>query len=158
MMRTVLGSLLCVGGVIVLVGCGGPVDPNRPKTIPVSVAVTYKGAPVAGATVTFQPAASQQRGAVAVTDDRGQAEMWTFEPGSGVLPGSYNVSVSKVAVTSMPDPEKTSPQEYARLERELASQPPKHEVPAKYSETATSGLTVDVSESGDNRVTLDLTD
>ncbi len=158
MSRVVLGSVLCGGILIGVVGCGSSGDPDRPKTAPTSVIVTYNGQPASGATVTFHPASSQQQGAVAITDAQGRAEMWTFDPGDGVIPGAYKVTVSKVTAGSLPDPDTTSPEEYKRLEEQLASQPPKHELPEKYSNAATSGLTADVAESGDNNITFDLKD
>lgn len=158
MSRFVLGWLLCAGGVIGLVGCGKAVDPNRPKTVPASVTVTYKGQPVSGANVTFQPASAEQRGAVAVTDAQGHAAMWTFDPGDGVIPGSYKVVISKVTLISLPDPDKTDPAEYARLEKLAQSTPPKNELPEKYSEAASSDLTAEVAEGGENTFTFDLKD
>lgn len=158
MSRFVLEFVLCPGLIVAFAGCSGSLDPNRPKTLPASVTVTYKGQPVSGANVTFQPPSPEQRGAVAVTDNQGRAEMWTFEPGDGVIPGSYKVVVSKITVASLPDPETTSPDEYRRLEKELESQPPKHELPQKYSTPATSDLTAEVAEGGDNTYTFDLKD
>lgn len=158
MFRVISLALVCASGLAAIVGCGDKSHLNRPKTVPASVVVIYRGQPVSGATVTFHPGASQQRGASSITDDDGQAEMWAYEPGDGVIPGAYKVTVSKVAVAKLPDPDAVSPEEYRKAERALAKQSPKHELPEKYSRVDKTSLTVDVAEDGDNEVTLELTD
>lgn len=151
-------TLVCLSAMVVVAGCGDSRDPNRPRTVPVSVTVTYQGQPVSAATVTFHPAGSQARGATTLTDEEGHAEMWAFEPGDGVIPGDYRVTVSKVAISSLPDRDSVSPEEYEKAERKLAKERPKHELPVKYSQAKKSPLTISVSEDGDREFSLDLAD
>lgn len=167
--------LLCsVLGLFSPLGCGRGSVPDRPKTIPVKVTVTYGGKPVQGATVTFVRAGSSQtqapeaaggssgaltnaQGAVGQTDANGQADMWTFEPGDGVVPGSYRVAVRKMEVLALPNPETVSPEEYTRLAQQMSA-PPKSLLPARYSNIETSGLTAEVAEGSDNSFNFDLRD
>jgi hypothetical protein len=90
-------------------GCG---NTGGVKTIPVTAAVTYKGQPVADATIAFNPAGGGAAAAPAPggkitpallphpahgrTDASGKAKMWTIEPGDGVQPGSYTVIITKL--------------------------------------------------------------
>ena len=168
MLHRVLGVSLLVGSLIAWIGCG---TSNTSGTVPAAVTVTYRGQPVEGATVTFHPAGSEQRGSVARTDASGRADVWTFDPGDGVMPGSYNVTVTKVVGGLSPDTyaarwggvdqESMSPQELAEYEafmKKAESEPLKHEVPEKYSRPATSDLTAEVSDGGDNQFTFELQD
>ncbi|TVS12186.1 MAG: carboxypeptidase regulatory-like domain-containing protein [Planctomycetaceae bacterium] len=147
---------LAAGLLIGWTGCGSRTDPDRPRTVPASVTVLYLGQPVQGATVTFHPDDSQQRGSTARTDASGRADMWTFDPGDGVMPGSYSVTVSKMTAVVMPDPDSMSPEEYERLAQKMEAQAPAHEVPERYSRVATSGLVAEVTDGEDNQFTFEL--
>ena len=74
-----------------LVGCNsGSVS----GTVPASGKVTYKGAPVEGAIVTFVPQGNG-RTATATTRAGGVFSLTTVDS-SGALPGKYRVTVDKV--------------------------------------------------------------
>ncbi|HEY1189763.1 MAG TPA: hypothetical protein VGE74_19095 [Gemmata sp.] len=95
--RAALGGL----GWFVLVacaGCGGKLTP-----VPVSGTVTYKGKPVAGATVTFvrgTGALTNGELALGTTDANGRFELTShFGPdtsGAGAVAGEYKVTISKL--------------------------------------------------------------
>jgi len=81
------------------VGCGGP---SVPKTAPAGGVVTYRGAPVEGATVIFgRGDRDLARGEVAIgrTDAQGRFALTTHVAGKaaakGAVPGDYGVTVSK---------------------------------------------------------------
>ncbi len=138
---------------VVLAGCQSrPTDPNRPKTVPVSGTVTYKGQPVEGATITFVSTAGK-RGAVATTDAAGHFTMTTFEPKDGAIPGTYQVSIQKTVLEGAPAEEATG---------KGGEEPPagvaKDLLPAKYKNAATSGLTVEIKEGGTKDLKFELTD
>lgn len=142
--------------VLLFVGCGEVADVDRPDTAPVSGSVTYNGAPVEGATVTFVAGASGGRGAVGTTDASGKFELTTFAAGDGAIPGSYKVKIAKMSSEGTP-----------MTEQEGVVVPPtggmptsevKDELPPKYKDESTSGLTADVKEGGDNDFLFDLTD
>jgi hypothetical protein len=140
--------------VLGLAGCSSrPVDPNRPKTVPVSGTVTYKGAPVEGATVTFFAQGGGKRGAVGRTDASGQFTLTTFDPKDGAIPGSYLVAIEKSVLEGAPPEGATG---------KAGEEPPagtvKDLIPSKYKDPNKSGLTADVKEGGVKDLKFDLTD
>lgn len=93
------------------VGCGGGVI----DTDSVEGTVTYKGAPVEGASVMFSPVSEGQGNpAYAVTDAKGHYILQTQQGAAdaGTTPGDYKVTVSKVEMigtgktTTTPEGEK----------------------------------------------------
>src|SRR5262245_42413433 len=79
-----------------LVGCGGGGGPaNRRPTKPVKVTVTYKGQPVADATVTFINKEGEAAPAYGKTDAQGVAKMKTYVEGDGAVLGAHDVTITK---------------------------------------------------------------
>lgn len=148
-------SIACLILMLLLVGCGETVDANRPKTVPVTGSVTYNGQPVDGATVTFMAGSSEGRGAVATTDASGKFLLTTFEAGDGAIPGSYKVTVSKTAGGA---PAAGGGEIMAPPVGGMPTEEVKDELPAKYKDASTSGLTADVKEGGTNDFPFPLTD
>jgi hypothetical protein len=152
------GSLACAMALWVAVpGCGGGSDaPDRPETVEVTGNVTYRGQPVEGATVTFKSKSTDGRGATGRTDEEGEFQLTTFEPGDGAIPGGYQVTVSKTVV------EGELSEEEVNAYYEKGQQPPpkrtREMVPQKYKFPNTSPLDAEVTEDGDNEFTFDLTD
>jgi len=150
-------SIACLILVPLLVGCGGDTGgADRPETVPVTGSVTYNGQPVEGATVTFVAGASEGRGALGTTDASGKFQLTTFEAGDGAIPGSYKVTVAKTTGDSGP-----MTQEDGVVVPPTGGPPTtevKDELPVKYKDASTSGLTADVQEGQDNEFTFDLTD
>jgi len=134
-------------------GCGGSALPEgAKKTAKVTVTVTYKGAPVEGAVVTFVntdgPPSANGR-----TDAQGKAKLKTYVDGDGATLGSHKVIIEKSEAVGGQTVDIDS-KEYN------PDAPPakvKHHLPQKYNSIATSGLTADVKE-GQNDVTFDLKD
>jgi hypothetical protein len=81
-----------------LAGCTGG---DKLPTVPVTGTVTYNGAPLEGATVSFLPKDQSEgaRGASGTTDAQGKFKLETFLAGNkmvaGALVGEYAVTVSK---------------------------------------------------------------
>ncbi len=149
--------LICASCMLVWAGCGGAaVDPNRPATAPVSGTVTYQGSPVENATVTFLASAPDGKSAVGRTDASGKFALMTFAPGDGAVPGQYKVMISKQVTEGGVSEEEA----YKYIER--GENPPeptvKNLLPEKYTAADTSGLSADVTESGENTFTFELTD
>lgn len=147
--------LLSTFTVAVVVGCGGSKPSNRPKTIPVQGVVKYKGAPVEGASITLISQDPKGKGAVGRTDKSGKYQLTTFEPGDGVLPGSYLVKISKTTTKSQLTEQQE--QEYMAKGKTLPPMVEKDELPAKYKQEKTSGLTAEVKE-GAKPIDFELTD
>lgn len=144
--------LACLVFTVCIVGCAGPsVDPNRPKTYPVSGVVTHNGQPVEDATVMFIASGTGGRGAVGKTDASGKFSLTTFEAGNGALPGSYRVAVSKTVLEGAPaeeGPGDGTNEPFSGTAKDL--------LPAKYKDANKSGLTADVAEKDDNTFTFEL--
>ncbi|GIW98513.1 MAG: hypothetical protein KatS3mg111_1846 [Pirellulaceae bacterium] len=162
----------------VVVGCGESI----PETAKVTGKVTLDGKPVEGAVVTFQPD-GEGKPATGKTDANGQYTLMTaFQTKTveGVVPGTYKISVSKYSVPDggmspygqQSDPPAVDPNKKLTEEEEMAllqqgytaadAQPQnrnetlKNELPAKYANPATSGLSYTVVP-GENSLDLDLT-
>ncbi len=151
-MRMLSASLVVILG-MGLAGCQSrPTDPNRPKTVPVSGVVTYKGQPVEGATVTFVSTAGKH-GAVGTTDAAGQFALTTFAPKDGAVPGTYQVAIQKTVLEGAPPEGATG-----KGGEEPPAGTPKDLLPAKYKDASKSGLTVEVKEPGVKDLKFDLTD
>jgi len=140
-------GLLSALSLAVIAGCGPSAPSNRPKTNVVTGKVTYQGAPVEGATVSFLPADPKGRGAVGRTDASGQYKLTTFGGGGdGAVAGSYRVTVAKTTTKS----KLTEEQEKEYMGKGTPIPPPDvtEGLPVKYKQDATSGLTADVKEGG----------
>lgn len=138
--------------VALVVGCSGSDkwSKERPKTVPASGTVTYKGAPVEGATVVFVPDGGKHA-AAALTDSSGQFDASAFSPQSGAVPGKYRVTVTKL----QPGP-RISPDEHDIPPGKQVG--PIHLLPRKYSETNTTDLRVEIPDGGKTDITFDLKD
>jgi hypothetical protein len=136
-----------------LVGCGSKLPPGAKPTKKVTVTVTYKGAPVDGAVVTFVnvdgPPSANGR-----TDAQGKTQLKTYVDGDGATLGQHKVIVEKSEAvggqTIGPEDPKYDPN----------APPPtiKHHVPQKYGSIATSGLTAEVKDGSPNEFSFELKD
>src|SRR5580765_2001663 len=78
---------------VLLSGCGPKPPAGAKPTKKVTVTVTYKGAPVEGAVVTFvnqDPPSANGR-----TDAQGKARLKTYIDGDGATLGSHKVMIEK---------------------------------------------------------------
>lgn len=146
-MKKYLVALLTVSWITAL-GCGS--GTGLEGLVSVQGTVTYNGNPVEGATVTFSPVAAGSKAAVGKTDASGVYSLTTRDPGDGIMPGDYTISVSKTEATgglSLEEAEKWT-------EENPGKQPPSPKItehlPAKYKTAKTSGLKATVAESDDN--------
>ena len=121
-------------------GCGG-----GPKLAPVSGTVTYKGLPLAGATVVFHPAQEGVRSGMGQTDDRGRYTLWTYTPGDGAMVGDHQVTVTlrgPAEKTPLNPAMKKDGLGEAYYEQVAATGKPL--IPEKYFTAKSSGLTATV--------------
>jgi hypothetical protein len=139
-------------GTIIIPGCfSGKLN----GLVPASGTVTLNGSPVEGATVSFSPQPGQERcrSAVATTKANGKFSLMTLEPGDGVSPGTYLVSIEKTQTTGEIRYEGTS----ARNQKIFDTQQTFDLLPPQYRDVTTSGLTVTISAKGDKNIQFDLT-
>jgi carboxypeptidase family protein len=141
-------SMFGLIGLALLVGCNsGSVS----GTVPVSGKVTYKGAPVEGAIVTFVPE-GKGRTATATTRAGGVFSLTTVDA-SGAMPGKYKVTVDKVEY----GPGGSSSME-AAASGNAAERQAKRVLPAKYAEAASTPLAMEIPTGGKKDIGLSLVD
>jgi hypothetical protein len=142
-------------------GCGRSGD--RPETAPVDGTVTYRGQPVAGATVSFL-AEGAPRAAIGRTDERGRYRLTTFDHEDGAVLGPHVVTVYKSQGSENiagPDPTLDRDAYLAAMDRAaqqaIAAEQAGSALPAKYADPKTSDLRAEVHE-GENDIPLELVD
>lgn len=154
-----ISRIVCALLTLSWVGCfGGSSPSDRPETYSATGTVTYNGQTVEEATVMFLPidaGAPDTRAAVGRTDASGKFVLTTFEGGDGALPGSYKIAIHKTFQPPVPEDETA---EGGPGGGEPPSPPAQELLPIKYKDPNTSGLTAEVSASGANTFTFDLTD
>jgi hypothetical protein len=142
---------MLVACVAVAAGCG----PKGLTVSPTSGTVTYKGKPVAGATVQFMP----EKGSPCDgrTDDSGKYTiLYRGKPGAPV--GPCRVTVSKPAAPDMsqgmsdPKPEDLARLSAATMAKKPAPAAKDDAIPAKYSTVEKSGLKAEVTSDASKNV------
>lgn len=138
---------------VAISGCAR--DSGGPKTTKAGGKVSLNGTPVEGANVSFSPQAGG-RSAVGKTDAEGRFTLATTGAIGGVVPGEYQVGVSKEKTEGGMTPEESE----AHFKKTGQAPPaPKvtNELPEKYKNPATSGLKAKVEEGGVNDFNFELT-
>jgi len=140
-----------------LASCNRAANGRRP-TKPVTVTVSYKGAPVADATVTFISEEGEPSAAYGTTDGSGIAKLKTYEEGDGAVLGKQKVTINKEQITGT---QSVAAQDSPDYVPPVGSTPPpqvKHLIPAKYSAPNTSPLAAEVTASGPTEFKFELAD
>jgi hypothetical protein len=88
--RLVAGAVVAA---LSMVGCGGS-ESEKPGVAPVKGTVFFKGAPLAGATVSFYGPGSGVP-STGTSNEQGEFELTTFTPGDGAPIGENVVTVTK---------------------------------------------------------------
>lgn len=143
---------------IVAAGCGSQVQTGSEPVYPVSGVVSYRGQPVAEADVTFFNA-EKNRSAFGRTNAKGEYKLTTFSANDGALEGSHVVTIVKLE--TLPE---TAPvadlesEDYVPPGFEETTPPktPKSELPERYADQSTSGLTATIETAGPNQVDFEL--
>jgi hypothetical protein len=129
-------------GFAVTTGCD-----SGPSIAKVTGKVTLNGVPIKGASVQFHPEKGPM--ATGITDDQGN---FTLIPGAPI--GMNKVAISKPAPpdTGNSMPANPKPEDMAKMAAQMSqsgslkrTKPPKSEVPDKYGDPSSSGLTADVT-------------
>lgn len=159
MLCTRLTALMLAALFLTIAGCGGA---DRPELVPVSGVVLDKdGKPVAGAEVVFHnPQAPRQ--AAGTTDNEGKFRLTSFEEGDGAIIGEHKVSVSKVkSDASLESADAADPSAAYGEGMDAAAAGDMDsiqtsELPAKYADPETSGLSFPVTKEGPNEFEIKL--
>jgi hypothetical protein len=164
-------SLLCaLASSLFMSGCGG--GGSSLKTVPVTGKVTFKGAPLAGATVSFLNQDQAGRPAGGKTNEQGEYTLTTLETGTkmaqGALVGEYKVAIVKSnqpSADAMNQPDMTAAQSEQYLEKMRSGSAEDQqkmgtagqggfntanssEIPMRYMSAEESGLTASVKAGG----------
>lgn len=124
---------------VILAGCGNEVPAYYADLVNVSGKVTFDSEPVEGAVVTFVAKSGPSRSSTATTDSQGEYFMTTPPAGDGVLPGSYDVVISKLILPDgSPVPADVPPMDVGAEEQ----------LPGQYSSFANPSLSADVGGDG----------
>ena len=145
---------LCITAVVYLVcaGCGRSPGPQAEieEVVPVSGRLTYQGKPLQHYQVTFLPT-DGRRVATGVADAEGRFVMGTNDAGDGAPPGTH-----KVAIVFVGPPSTDAPGQEQIIDNPALLPKPDIEIPKKYSNPETSGLTQEVPEDGLEDLKIDL--
>ncbi|MBI1347681.1 hypothetical protein GC163_15505 [bacterium] len=153
MMAWLKSGALCAACVFLLSGCGGD---GRPRLVHTEGTVLLSGQPLEGATVAFQPIvedekAKYQRPSSGITDASGKFQLKTYEPGDGAPVGKYRVAIVKREVVGkLPDDFNSEMSESVNLTYKWIT-------PREVSDPASSGLTAEITSSGLEPKTFELT-
>lgn len=121
------------------VGCSDTSADFSEDLVTVTGTVTMDGTPVENATVTFLAKEGPSRSTAAITNAEGVYSMETSAAGFGVLPGPYEVVVSKfMQPDGSPVPPETPPMDVGAVEQ----------LPKKYSSFALPTLSANVDPEG----------
>jgi hypothetical protein len=123
---------------------------QRPKLVPVHGVVRFNGKPLDGARVTFTNTAAGIS-AYGLTDAAGKFTLTTFEPGDGAAPGHYQIAVTKALETGHPTAKDAPP-----IFRPGGAPRPRWLIPQKYGNLATSKLSAEVAEGGNDEIVVEL--
>jgi hypothetical protein len=132
-----------------LLGCNSA---SVSGTVPAGGKVTYQGAGVEGAIVTFVSEDDNGRPATATTGAGGEFHLTTVDA-PGALPGKYKVTVDKVQYAAGGS---SSMEDAAR--GNAAESQPKRLLPAKYAAAASTPLAIEVPSGGKQDLDLTLVD
>lgn len=130
--------------------------------------ITYKGEPVSGAIVSFQPSTSEGESASGRTDVSGKFTLTSShaaDGGRGALPGDYVITVVR-RETPPPDPDEEAYNkgeiDYSTLQARQNARPPaaplKSLIPEKYAKGSSSGLKATVVKGKNPPLTFELVD
>ncbi len=149
------GLLICLIATIGISGCGGgPADPDRPDLTKVTGTVSYKSAPVEGATVAYANETIGGKPAFGITDVNGKFSLTTFEDADGAIPGPYKVTITKMEKVIS----KALPTDDPKYDPNYVDPPAKSLLPDKYAQVSTSGLSATVGQEPMTDVKFDLVD
>jgi len=148
--NSIVLALIAIGSI----GCESEQNDGHPPRANVAGMVTLNGTPVEGATVRLYPKASDGKGATGRTLADGKFQLTTFNPGDGVLPGDYVVTVSKTEVEEvMSEEEKLKMQE---MGRPIPKAKKTELLPKETTNPKTSDLSISVTLDGENKLDIAL--
>jgi hypothetical protein len=143
--RMIALAVVCGCLCAVFAGCSGRSASDkwkrlRHKTYPVQVLVTWNGEPAKDTVVVFESTAHSAM-AVGRTDGFGACRLKTYEPGDGAVAGEHRVRIEQFVVTGTTGDGRI-------LDASI--------MPKQYADASTSGLTAEVTPTGKNNITFEV--
>ncbi|MGL4943854.1 MAG: hypothetical protein ACRC46_11775 [Thermoguttaceae bacterium] len=151
--RCALGLVFLVASVL---GCG---QTGLKGLVPAHGVVMFNGTPVEEATVFFMTknnSGGEMRTASAKTGRDGSFKLMTLNPGDGVYPGEYIVTVTKDISEGEAATETTDPVTGRKTVILQDTRVTKYMLPTKYREIADSGIVVTIPAGGDKKIAITL--
>ena len=137
--------------ILVLMGCGGQ---KIPGLVSAEGIVLLDGQPVEGVSIVFTPSSGSggDRYATSISQSGGKFVLHTVDI-RGALPGKYDVTLSKMTITT-----KVSPEEEERLNAEGKTIPTDvtYHIPWKYESARTSGIVIEIGPKGSRDIRIEL--
>ena len=137
--------------------CAGCHSKRLDGLVPGAGTLTFNGDPVENATIIFVPKnrTANGRSATGMTNPQGKFTLMTLDPGDGLAPGDYHVTVTKVKTEG-------GPSEQLLLESFGTYAGPDDRtitylIPEHYGKIGESGLEVSIPPKGNKEILLDLT-
>jgi len=138
--------------------CSGCNSKRLDGLVPGAGTLSFNGEPVENATIVFSPKiAGSSRSATGITNPQGKFTLMTLDPGDGLAPGDYHVTVTKVKTEGGPTEQEML--DSVMLGRAL---PPDDRtitylIPEHYGIIGDSGLEVTIPSQGKRDIPLELT-
>ncbi|MCR9119167.1 MAG: carboxypeptidase-like regulatory domain-containing protein [bacterium] len=152
-MKLTIARIGCLLIMTSFVGCGSMASDKwtegRAKLVPVKGVVLLDGKPIAGANVNFH-SQTEELTAYAMTDAQGGFVLTTYDSGDGVVVGAHKVSVKKLEVKTVMDPEDP--------ERGPISSEEIWHTPRVYASESATPLTIEIPAVGNTDLKIELTD
>lgn len=138
---------LILAVILALPGCGASQPTGEiVKTVSAGGVLTLNGTPIEFFQVACFP--ENNRPAIGITNAEGKFTLGTNGLDDGAVPGRHKVAITWIG------PPSTNPDE--GIMEFTPPPPPTHKLDGKYGNPETSGLTVEVSESGSTDLVIDL--
>lgn len=143
-MQFKLRLVVALSCVPIAIGCGSRPGPQAKVEIvvPVSGTLTYQGNPLESYQISFLPM-DGRRPAMGTTDAAGKFTLGTNKVGDGAPPGTH-----KLTIVWLAPPSTDAPGQETIIDDPALLPKPKIQIPDKYSNSDTSGLTQEVPAGG----------
>jgi hypothetical protein len=156
-------NAIATTALFVLVGCGGgdKWTKNLPETVIAAGYITLDGEPIAAASIVGHPTGDNTHACSDLSDSSGYFELTAFPSKGGVVPGSYQISVTRTvevegAVGGVLDLGEDADHATGD-EGDTTGLQWINDLPVKYANAINSGLTIDVPADGTEDLKLELT-
>ncbi len=141
-----------------ITGCN-QADDGLPKTVPAKGKVVVDGTPIEGAVIVLMQDTGSNF-ARGITDRNGDFSLDSFESKKGAVPGSYKATISKTVTVEKATKMSASLMEEAKAaaggDDSMLNASWVNDLPNKYSNPTTSGLTVTIPDTGASDLKFEL--